>query len=176
MENYTKSIAKMKKACKLVRLSQHKNGPRSYKRGQGALLRVLLGNDGAATQRDLVATLGMNRKMLKDIVRKAQRNEYVTIQEAEGKKTYIVALTDEGRAVAEKREKAQEKASEAILSVLTAEELAQFDAINEKLIVACKEAGVDGKRKGRKAHRKAHCKAHGHGHCHCHHGHHHKKH
>ena len=176
MDTYTKTFAKMKKACKLVRLSQHKFGPRSYKRGQGALLRVLLENGGTATQRELVATLGLNRKMLKDIVRKAQRNEFVTIEEAEGKKTYAVALTDEGRKVAEKREKAQEKASETIMSTLSAEELEQLDAISEKLIVACKDAGVDGKRKGRKAHRKGHCKAHGHGHGHGHCAHHRCKH
>ena len=137
MNDYTKTLIKMKKAGKLIRLSQHENGPKSYKRGQGALLRALLDSDGTATQRELTAILGVNRKMLKDIVRKAQRNDYVTIEDAEGKKTYAVKLTDEERA--------------------------QLDAINEKLIVACKEAGIDGKKKGHKAHK--HGRRHGHGHC-----------
>ena len=99
MNDYTKTLIKMKKAGKLIRLSQHENGPKSYKRGQGALLRALLDSDGTATQRELTAILGVNRKMLKDIVRKAQRNDYVTIEDAEGKKTYAVKLTDEGRKV-----------------------------------------------------------------------------
>ena len=112
MNDYTKTLIKMKKAGKLIRLSQHENGPKSYKRGQGALLRALLDSDGTATQRELTAILGVNRKMLKDIVRKAQRNDYVTIEDAEGKKTYAVKLTNEGREVAEKHEKAQDKIAE----------------------------------------------------------------
>lgn len=163
MNDSTKTLAKMKKAGKLIRLSQHENGPKSYKRGQGALLRALLDADGTATQRELTAILGVNRKMLKDIIRKAQRNDYVTIEDAEGKKTYAVKLTDEGRKVAEKHEKAQDKIAEQILATLTDEERAQLDAINEKLIVACKEAGIDGKKKGHKAHKHGH--RHGHGHC-----------
>ena len=156
MNDYTKTLIKMKKAGKLIRLSQHENGPKSYKRGQGALLRALLDSDGTATQRELTAILGVNRKMLKDIVRKAQRNDYVTIEDAEGKKTYAVKLTNEGREVAEKHEKAQDKIAEQILATLTDEERAQLDAINEKLIVACKEAGIDAKHKGHHARRRAH--------------------
>ena len=114
MNDSTKTLAKMKKAGKLIRLSQHENGPKSYKRGQGALLRALLDADGTATQRELTAILGVNRKMLKDIIRKAQRNDYVTIEDAEGKKTYAVKLTDEGRKIAEKHEKAQDKIAEQI--------------------------------------------------------------
>lgn len=166
MNDYTKTLMKMKKASKLIRLSQHQNGPKSYKRGQGALLRALLDSDGMATQRELTAILGVNRKMLKDIVRKAQRNNYVTIEDAEGKKTYAVKLTDEGRKVAEKHEKAQDEHAQKILAVLTDEERAQLDAINDKLIVACKEAGIDGKKKGHKAHE--HGRRHGHGHRHGH--------
>ena len=153
MNESAKTLAKMKKAGKLVRLAQRKNGPKSYKRGQGALLRTLLENDGA-TQRELVGKLGMNRAMLKDVVRKASRNGYVTIEKGDEKKLYTVKLTDEGRKLAEKREAAQDKATDEILSTLSAEEIAQLDAICEKLIVGCKEAGIDGKKKGRKHHRK----------------------
>ena len=42
MNEAAKSLAQLKKANKLVRLAFHKNGPKSYKRGQGALLRALL--------------------------------------------------------------------------------------------------------------------------------------
>lgn len=149
----------MKKAGKLARLAQRKCGPKSYKRGQGALLRCLLNNDGA-TQSELTAKLGLNRAMLKDIALKAKRNGYVVI-ENKGKKSYALHLTDEGRALAEKHEKAQGKVDDMILAPLSADEREQLDAINEKLIVGLKEAGINGKKKGRKAHKKHH-----HKHCH----------
>ena len=95
----------------------------------------------------------MNRAALKDIVRKAARNGYVTIEEAGEKKLYALKLTDEGRALAENREAAQEATAEKILAALSDEERAQLDAISEKLIVSLKEAGIDGKGKGRKVRR-----------------------
>lgn len=164
MNDSTKTLVQMKKAGKLIRLAQHQNGPKSYKRGQGALLRSLLANDNAK-QQELCAALGLNRAALKDVVKKAKRNGYVTIEKADEKKTYTIKLTDEGRKVAEKHETAQDKAAAEILSALSAEEIAQLDAISEKLIVSLKEAGIDGKKKGRKHHKK-HCRKHGHGHGH----------
>lgn len=155
MNEAAKSLAQLKKANKLVRLAFHKNGPKSYKRGQGALLRALLENDGA-TQRELVKTLGMNRSNLKDIVKKAQRNEYVTIEKVDEPRTYAVKLTDLGRELAEKRAAANDRTADEILSCLTAEEANQLDAITEKLIVAMKEKGISGKKKGYKVRRKKH--------------------
>ena len=38
MNQASQTLAQLKKASKLVRLAFHKNGPKSYKRGQGALL------------------------------------------------------------------------------------------------------------------------------------------
>ena len=168
MNDSVKTLMKMKKASKLVRLAQRKNGPKSYKRGQGALLRALLEKDGA-TQRDLVAVLGLSRGALKDVVRKAERNGYVTIEKANEKKTYTVKLTDEGAKVAKKHDKAQDKAADEILGVLSAEERAELDALCDKLIVGLKEAGIDGKKKGHKAHRHHSKRAHAHAHRHCHH-------
>ena len=151
MNDSTKTLAKMKKAGKLIRLAQRKNGPKSYKRGQG--LRALADHDGA-TQRELVVALGVNRATLKDVVRKAARNGYVTIEKGGEKKLYAVKLTDDGRKLAQKREAAQDKAVDEIVKALSADEIAQLDAICEKLIVSCKDAGIDGKKKGRKHHRK----------------------
>lgn len=155
MNEAAKSLAQLKKANKLVRLAFHKSGPKSYKRGQGALLRALLENDGA-TQRELVKTLGMNRSNLKEIVKKAQRNEYVTIESVDEPRTYAVKLTDLGRELAEKRVAANDRTADEILSCLTAEEVKQLDAITEKLIVAMKEKGISGKKKGYKVRRKKH--------------------
>ena len=120
-----------------------------------ALLRALLENDGA-TQRELVKTLGINRSNLKDVVKKAQRNEYVTIESVDEPRTYAVKLTDLGRELAEKRVAANDRTADEILSCLTAEEVKQLDAITEKLIVAMKEKGISGKKKGYKVRRKKH--------------------
>lgn len=158
MNEATATLAQLKKASKLTRLAFHKNGPKSYKRGQGALMNALLANDGA-TQRELVKILGWDRSALKDTVKKAERNGYVTIGDHEDKHTYTVSLTEEGKKIAEKRVAANDKTAEEILECLSAEEVAQLNAITEKLILGIKDKGVNGKKKGRKAHHH-HC-------CHC---------
>lgn len=158
MNEAAKTLAQLKKASKLTRLAFHKHGPKSYKRGQGALMNALLENDGT-TQRELVKILGCDRSQLKDVVKKAARNGYVTIGDHADKHTYTVSLTDEGRKIAQKRAAANDKTADDILSCLSAEEVEQLNAITEKLIVSIKEKGVNGKKKGRKAHRH-HC-------CHC---------
>ena len=158
MNDATATLAQLKKASKLTRLAFRKNGPKSYKRGQGALMNALLANDGA-TQRELVKILGWDRSALKDTVKKAERNGYVTIGDHEDKHTYTVSLTDEGKKIAEKRVAANDKTAEEILECLSAEEVAQLNAITEKLILGIRDKGVNGKKKGRKAHHH-HC-------CHC---------
>lgn len=156
MTEATQTLAQLKKTSKLTRLAFHKNGPKSYKRGQGALLNALLANDGT-TQRELVKTMGMDRSDLKGIVKKAERNGYVTIEDAEGARTYAIKLTERGREVAEKRVAANNKTAEDILDCLSADERAQLNAITEKLILSMKDKGVNGKKKGRKA---SHCCCH----------------
>lgn len=158
MNEATATLAQLKKASKLTRLAFRKMGPKSYKRGQGALMNALLANDGA-TQRELVKILGWDRSALKDTVKKAERNGYVTIGDHEDKHTYTVSLTEEGKKIAEKRVAANDKTAEEILECLSAEEVAQLNAITEKLILGIKDKGVNGKKKGRKAHHH-HC-------CHC---------
>lgn len=155
MNEAAKSLAQLKKASKLTRLAFRKMGPKSYKRGQGALMNALLENDGA-TQRELVKVLGWDRGALKDTVKKAERNGYVVIGDHSDKHTYTVSLTEEGRKIAEKRVAANDKAADEILSCLSAEERAQLDALTEKIILSVKDKGVNGKKKGRKAHRH-HC-------------------
>ena len=147
MNQASQTLAQLKKASKLVRLAFHKNGPKSYKRGQGALLNALVDNDGT-TQRELVKILGLNRSELKE----AERNGYVTIEDAEGERTYAVKLTDEGREVAQKRVAANDKTADDIIGCLSEEEIAQLNAITEKLILSMKDKGINGKKKGRKAH------------------------
>lgn len=182
MNEATKTLCQLKKASKLTRLAFRKNGPKSYKRGQGALLNALLGHEGS-TQRDLVKILDLNRSDLKDIVKKAERNGYVSIEDVDAKRTYAVKLTAEGREVAEKRAAAHGDTATDIVNCLSEEEKDQLNAITEKLILSCKEKGISGKKKGRKAHHHGSCQNHagshhdgrGTGHAH-HHGHGHKHH
>lgn len=155
MTQSTKTLAQLKKASKLSRLAFRKNGPKSFKRGQGALLNALLENDGA-TQRELVKVMGMDRSDLKGIVKKAERNGYVTIESTDEKRTYSVKMTEDGRKLAEKRVAANEKTADEILSCLSAEEVEQLNTLTEKIILSCKEQGVNGKKKGRKTHT-CHC-------------------
>lgn len=153
MNEAIKTLAQLKKASKLTRLAFHKNGPKSYKRGQGALLNALLEAETAeTTQRDLVKIIGLDRRNLKSVVKKAERNGYVTIEDTDAERTYAVKLTEEGKQVAEKRAAAHAATAEDILSALSDEEIAQLNAITEKLIVSIKEKGVNGKKKGRKVH------------------------
>ena len=149
MTEATQTLAQLKKTSKLTRLAFHTNGPKSFRRGQGALLNALLENDGA-TQRELVHVLGFDRGELKGVVKKAERNGYVTIEDAEGVRTYAVKLTEDGRAVAEKRVAANDKTAEDIVECLSKEELSQLNAITEKLILSMKDKGINGKKKGRK--------------------------
>lgn len=155
MNDAAKTLSQFKKANKLVRLAFRKNGPKSYKRGQGALLRVLLENDGLK-QRDLTKILGMNRSNLKDIVKKAERNGYVTIEDVDQPRSYAVKLTDVGRELAQKRSRANDEAATDILSCLTEDEVKQLEALSEKIIVSMKEKGICGKKKGYKVRRKKH--------------------
>ena len=75
---------------------------------------------------------------------------------AEGERTYAVKLTDEGRKVAQKRVVANDKTADDIIDCLSEEEIAQLNAITEKLILSVKNKGINGKKKGRKAH-ECHC-------------------
>lgn len=152
MDNAVKTLEQLKQADKMARLAMRKNGPKSYKRGQGALIKALSEHDGA-TRDELVDALNADRGTLKDIVLKAQRNGYVTMENIEGKKAYTVKLTEEGRNLAAKRNAANEKAAQKVVAVLTAEEQQQLDALTAKLIAGIEEQGINAKKKGHKAER-----------------------
>lgn len=159
MSQATKTLKQLRKATELTNRAMHKNGPKSYKMGVGALLKVLHKAGGELNSRDLIEKLSYDRAKLKDIARKAERCGFATIEKADAKKTYVVKLTDEGEKLAEKRCAAQDKAAAEILAPLSAEEIEQLNALTEKLILSAKDQGAHGKRKGGKKHHK-HCKKH----------------
>lgn len=147
MTEHIKTINQFKKAETLINRTFHKNGPKSFKRGQGALIKVLHHHDGELTSKELIEILNFNRGELKRIVRKAQRNGYVEIKDTEEQRCYIVALTSIGAEIAEKRCKAHCKVAESIMGALTEEEIEQLNALTDKLIKSCKDLGAHGKHK-----------------------------
>lgn len=153
MSNTIKTLKKLRKTERLIDRAFHKHGPKSFKHGQGALLKVLHKHGGAMQASDLIECLSFDRKHLKDVVRKAEKNGYVSISDSEGNRAYEVKLTEQGEKIAEKRCAAQEKTATEILAALNDDEIAEMDATCEKLIVRCKELGVHGARK----HGKKHC-------------------
>ena len=158
MSDVQKAVAKMKKASDLTNLAFHANGPKSFKNGVGALVVALYRAEGTMTQRELVEVLGMGRKGVKEIVKKAVRSELVEMGESDKKKTYTVTLTEVGQAVAEKRMEADKAVAEKVFEGISAEELEQLQATCDKIIVNLKEMGVKGRKKGAFKHSHRHCK------------------
>ena len=159
MSQATQTITQLKKAGTLVNRTFRKNGPKSYKDGMGALLKVLHQREGGmASNVDLVDTLSFDRRELKFVVRKAERNGFVTFEKADGEGTYSVKLTEAGAELAEKRCKAQTEVAERVLSCLSEDEIAQLNVITEKIILSCKDAGAHGKRQPacKRAHSRGH--------------------
>lgn len=151
MSKETHSLTQLKKAGKLVNRTFRKHGPKSYKRGQGALIKVLHKHGGSATSRELVDLLSFDRVELKNVVKKAIRNGYVKMSDVDEPRTYTVTLTETGEEIAERRCAAHAEVAEKLLADFSEEELAQLDALTEKLIVAAKKQGVHGKRRTVKA-------------------------
>ena len=146
-------LNQLKKADKLARLNMHEYGPHSYQRGVGRLLRVVADNDGA-TQRELVEKLGWSRNYLKNVVKKAEKRDFVELVDDEEPRTYRVKLTATGKDIMAKRQTAENKAADKILDALTPEERKQLQAFLDKLILGSKAEGkISAYGKGRKLHK-----------------------
>lgn len=180
MTSYIKTLRQLEKASHLVNRTFHKNGPKSYKHGVGALIKVLYKHGGSSPSEELIDILNMDRKTLKNAARKGTKAGFVTIACKEGEKGFTVQLTETGKQVAEKRINAQDEVAEKIMAALSEEEIEQLQKISDKLIVSCKALGAHGKHrndiKSRKHNSRHHgcCEGHshkGHGHRHgkCHH-------
>lgn len=164
MTTRVEAVKSMRKTSKLARLYFHENGPRSFKRGTGALLSALHESQGSASRNDLTVALGATRIALKDIVRKAQRAGYVTMTTNAHKHGYTVELTELGKEVAAKRAEAMNEAAETALSCLTDKEVDQLAKLNEKIALALHDQGISAKKKGflAKRHKKNCNKKHAH--------------
>ena len=182
MAESTKAIASLKKAANYTKLAMHEEGPRSFKRGQGALLKVAqkFGKSGSITKDEAKRVLGWRGCDVRDVAAIAEQNGYIEINDGEADAIY--SLTDKGSQIIQKRLAAEDKAADAVMAGLSDKELSQLEAICEKIAKNCEDMGIDYSRIQKKAGKK-HCKnrkhhdshdSHCHGHHHDHgHGHHH---
>lgn len=154
MSNEKCTLTHLEAAAKAANRAYRKNGPKSYRKGQGALLKVLHKAGGSADRDELIDRLGFDRRELKHVVRKAQRNGYVAMENLDGK-GYKVTLSSEGDALAEKRCAAQAKAAKEILSCLSEEEVAQLDSLLVKIADSCGKGKGSCKKGSCSKHRKS---------------------
>lgn len=168
MSESTKVIASLKKASNYTKLAMHKDGPHSFKRGQGALIKVIYKfGDGTLSKDAAKKELGWRGCDVRSIAKKAAENGYLTIDDP--RERFTMTLTDLGTAVVEKRLEAEGKAADAILAGLTDAEKDQLIELCDKISATAEEMGVD-YAKIQKKHGKKCCKKHHHeGHEHCHH-------
>ena len=111
MSESTKAIASLKKASNYMKLAMRKNGPRSFKRGQGALIKVIYkAGEGTLSKDDAKKVLGWRGRDVRFVAKKAADNGYLTIDKP--KNGFQMTLSDLGREVIKKRLEAEDKAAD----------------------------------------------------------------
>lgn len=165
MSESSKTIAALKKAANYSKLAMRKDGPRSFKRGQGALIKVIYKvGDGTLGKDEAKKTLGWRGSDVRAVARKAADNGYLTI--AKPKDGFEMTLTDLGTEVIKKRLAAEDKAADAVLAALTDAEKSQLTELCGKISKNAQDMGVDygeiQKRRGKKCGARKH-RHHGHG-------------
>lgn len=179
MNNSTKALHSLKRASNYSKLAMRDFGPKSFKKGQGALLKVIykFGEEGKINKKTAEKILGWCGKNLRHVAKKAQRNGYISIEDPEF--AFAMSLTDKGTEVIKKRMDAEDRAADAILEQLSDEEIASLISITEKISDTCEGLGVDysriekkqrrhhGARRGEKCCCKHHGKEGGQGKKHC---------
>lgn len=167
MTESTKVIASLKKASNYTKLAMHAKGPRSFKRGQGALIKVIqkFGN-GSMCKDEAKKVLGWHGCDVRAVAKIAADNGYLKIEDP--KNGFQMTLTDLGKEIVAKRLEAEDKAADSILSALTDKEKAQLETLCDKISKTAEDMGIDyakiqkrkGERCGKRCGRK-HGKGHG---------------
>lgn len=144
MANSGKVLHQLKVAGNYSKLAFRKDGPHSFKRGQGALIKVTykFGKDGTISFRKLCKVLDLPCDEVRDCVKKAQENGYVVLCETK-KGKHAVSLTEKGREVLAKRLEADDRTADEILRGFSEEELDQLLAACNRIAENCKGMGVD---------------------------------
>ena len=143
MAESTKALASLKRAANYSKLAMHKFGPKSFKRGQGALLKSIqkFGKDGSLDKKPAERILDWRGKELREVAKKAEKNGYIKISHP--KYEFTMTLTDKGQKVVEKRLNAEDNAADMIFDCLTDEEKATLISLTDKISENCKAHGVD---------------------------------
>lgn len=160
MVESTSTIASLKKAANYTKLAMRQEGPRSFKRGQGALIKVIykFGN-GTLGKDEAKKTLNWRGCEVRDVAQKAADNGYLTIENPED--GFVMTLTELGTEVIKKRLQAEDKAADEILSALTDQEKLTLAALCDKISETAEEMGIDYSRIQKK-HEKKCCHRHEH--------------
>ncbi len=180
MTESTKALQSLKKAANYSKLTMGELGPRSYKKGQGALIKVIdkFGEKGTIDKKRLERELGWRSGEVRKVAEKAEKNGYVSIDDSGFE--FTVSLTDKGSEVLQKRFAVEDNAADAVFAGLTAKEKDTLIALCDKVSATCEGLGIDysriekkhrhdcaKKHEGSKQCCKHHDKDHG---CHGHHG------
>lgn len=144
MTKSTECLATLKRAANYSKLAMHNEGPRSFKRGQGALIKVLykFGGKKGLSDKKLCHTLGWGCHETMAVAKKAADNGYVTIKHKDGGK-HRIKLTKLGTQIIEKRLAAEDRAADAVFAYLTDDEKEQLVALCGKVSQACEDMGID---------------------------------
>lgn len=130
-------------------------GPRQglvVRPGQNKVLKILNKN-GEMRQKDLLDKLGIRAASLSELLRKLEKDEYVTRRRSETNgKEIIVAITETGRISALECELAKKERDEELFGCLNEEEREQLCVLLNKLLGAWREADgeTDGERRERR--------------------------
>ncbi len=167
MPESTKAIQSLKRAANYSKLAFREFGPKSFKQGQGALLKVIykFGENGTIDEKAAEKVLDWEGKELRHVAQKAKKNGYLTIADPEF--GFAMTLTDKGKEVVQKRLEAESKTADTILEGLNAKEIETLIKLTDKISATCEGLGVDYSVIEKREHHKKHC--------HCHHKHHEKK-
>ena len=174
MTESTKAIASLKKAANYTKLAMHQEGPRSFKRGQGALIKVIykFGKDGVLGKDEAKKVLGWQGGDVRAVAKKAADNGYLTI--GNPKDGFTMTLTPLGTEVVKKRLAAEDKAADKLFEGVTDAEKEQLISLCNKISANAEAMGADysliQKRRGHR-HGKKCCEKHGGAMEACHHGH-----
>ncbi len=142
MAESTKALQSLKQAADHAKLAMHKDGPRSFKRGQGALVKVIhkFGN-GELDKDTAKKELGWRGCDVRAVARVAERNGYLAISQSED--GFIMTLTDQGTEVVKKRLAAEDRAADALFEGMSSEEKDALISLCDKISANAKDMGID---------------------------------
>lgn len=130
-------------------------GPRQglvVRPGQNKVLKIL-NSCGEMRQKELQDKLGIRAASLSELLRKLEKDEYVTRRRSQvSGKEIIVAITEKGRISALECELAKKERDEELFGCLSAEERQQLSTLLNKLLGTWREADgeTDGQRRERR--------------------------